>query len=74
MQIYGNCKWLPVTSGILHGSMLEPALFMIYINDIDVNASSSVLKFADDTKLYSNVGTCDRTDRLQCDLYKISDW
>ena len=54
--------------------MLESALLTMYINDIDVYVSTSVLMFANGTKLYSNVCTCDQTDRLQCDLGKISEW
>ena len=54
--------------------MLGPALFIIYVNGIDVNVFSSVPKFADDTKLCSNVCTCDRTDRPHCDLDKMSEW
>ena len=69
-----NFEWLPVTSGVPQGSALGPTLFIIYINDVDANVSSSVLKFADDTKLYYNICTCDQTDRLQCDLDKMSEW
>ena len=46
----------------------------LFINDIDVNISSLVLMFADDTKLYSDVCTCDHMDRLLCDLDKLSKW
>ena len=46
----------------------------MYINDVDVNVSSSVLMIVDDTKLYSNVCTCEQTDRLQCDFDKMSEW
>ena len=67
-------EWLPVTSGVPQGSVLGPALFIIYINDIDVNVSSSLLKFADYTKLHSNVCTYNQTHRLQCDLDKMSEW
>ena len=31
--------------------MLGPTLFTIYINDIDENIKSQILKFADDTKI-----------------------
>ena len=47
---------------------------VIYINDIDVNVSSSVHKVTDDTKLYSNVCTCDQTDHLQHDLDEMSEY
>ena len=61
-------------SGVLQGSVLGPALFIIYINDIDVYVYSSVLKFAEGTKFYSNVCTCDWMDRLECDLDEMSEW
>ena len=44
------------------------ALLISYINDINANVFSSFHKFADDTKLYSNVGACDQMDHLQCDF------
>ena len=61
-------------SGVAKGSVLGPELFIIEFSDIDANISSSVFKFADDTKLHSNVCTCDQTDRLQCDLNEMSGW
>ena len=33
-------------------NILGPVLFLIYINDIDLNISWEMLKFADDTKAY----------------------
>ena len=46
-----------------------PTLFVIYINDIDDGITSSLLKFADDTKLLRKVGTQDDCEALQKDLH-----
>ena len=49
--------WLPVKSGVPQGSVLGPTLFVVYINDIDDNICSHILKFADDTKIFRPVAT-----------------
>ena len=47
---------------------------MIYINDIHDSVACKILKFADDTKIYSSVGSATDIEYLQSDLYKLISW
>ena len=67
-------RWRPVWSGVPQGSVLGPILFLIFINDLDNGLSSSVLKFADDTKLFRPVSNCIDSQELQLDLDNICRW
>ena len=35
------------------GSVLGPFLFLVYINDLEEGVTGNILKFADDTKLFT---------------------
>ena len=61
-------------SGVPQGSVLEPLLFLTYINDLDDNITSKLLKFADDTKVVRKVNTDGDKQHLQNDLDKLVKW
>jgi len=73
--LYGiySC-WQTVWSGVPQGSVLGPVLFLIFINDLDCNITSTILKFADDTKLISIVNNDDDSSLLQHDLTILENW
>ena len=60
-----------VTSGVPQGSVLGPALFLFYINDLPNSLHSTVRLFADDTIL-NNSATEPRV--LQDDLQRLETW
>ena len=61
-------------SGVPHGSVLGPILFLIYVNDLEDDISSKVLKFADDTKVFRKVTNDKDNQSLQDDLDKSVKW
>ena len=67
-------NWKLVLSGVPKGSVLAPILFLIFINDLDDDLSSKVLKFADDTKVFRTVKTNADKETLQDDLTKLVKW
>ena len=65
----------PVLSGVPQGTVLGPILFLIYINDLPDEASSSTIRlFADDCILYRSIKTQQDSTLLQHDLNSIAQW
>ena len=65
---------MPVTSGVPQGSVIGPALFLLYINDITANIQSKMRLFADDSVIYREIHTENDISILQQDLQTLSDW
>ena len=61
----------PVTSGVPQGSVLEPAMFLFYINDLPDELGTAVRLFADDTIVYN---TTNNHQEPQDDLAKLEQW
>ena len=53
---------------------MGPVLIIILINDIDCNISNRILKFADDTKLFSCIGEDDVIERWRTNLKRLCEW
>ena len=63
-----------VTSGVPQGTVLGPLRFLLYINDLPDNLSTSVRLFADDCLLYTPIRTQNGSSLLQNDLLKLQKW
>ena len=63
-------NWKSVLSGVPQG----PILFLIYINDLDDDITSKVLKFANDTKVFRKNESDAVRQQLQDDLNKLNEW
>jgi hypothetical protein len=78
----GDCisKTLPVTSGVIQGSILGPTFFNMFVNAIDESVNhAQILKYADDIRLFlpslKNDNCCASMQAmLQSDINGLSQW
>ena len=66
--------WKSVISGVPQGSVLGPALFLIFTNNLPQIVKSFVVLFADDTKIFNIVNEPGERDIIQQDINVLSEW
>ena len=68
-----SSDFLPVTSGVLQGSILGPLLFLLFINDMPnaISKETSLPHFADDSKCFCLILGRDDGYKLVDDLNKL---
>ena len=67
-------SWKSVLSGVPQGSVLGPILFLVYINDLEEGVTGKMLKFADDTKLFTKTKEIGDKQNVQDDIDNLVKW
>ncbi|GAB0197122.1 mitochondrial enolase superfamily member 1 [Grus japonensis] len=67
-------KWRSVTSGVPQGLVLGPALFNIFVSDVESRIGCTLSKFANNTKLCGVTDVLEGRDAVQRDLNRLERW
>ena len=67
-------KEVRVNSGVPQGSILDPLLFLVYVNDIWRNTESNIRLFTDDCIIYRKIKDSSDIDKLQTDPNRLGEW
>ena len=75
--VLNGCQsdWKIIEAGVPQGSVLDPYLFLVYINDLPDNILVNMKLFADDSSLFNRVSDVNITHNLfENDLTTIQNW
>jgi len=67
-------EWRSVASGVPHGSVLGPLLFVVYINDLEENVGDLISTFADDTEIGGVADSAEDCQRIQQHIDTLHTW
>jgi len=68
MRVHANgsfSSWFEVISGVPQRSVVEPLLFLIFINNLPNWITNTITMFADDTKIWTKIKDIGDSEQLR---------